>query len=127
MRILMKILQVCTILDPRKGGAPVTAFETFKHLGPHANNKMLCLGESTEFARRFLYSSGSYKKNNVFFMSRHKSNDHGHLLNFSEMKTLWNFIKESDVVIIHQVFNITLIITSILCKLIGRKYVVMPH
>ena len=126
----MYILDIAGPLHREFGGPPVAVSGITSALASIGNNvKVIVCGQS-------LLDS---KKNTAFFESlssagveveiivRKKESIYGALLKFSEIKSVWNDIANSDFVILHQVFQLQHISIAPLLALRKKHYVVMPH
>jgi glycosyltransferase involved in cell wall biosynthesis len=126
----MKIFTVSGPLHREFGGPPLAASGIAASLASLNNQvKMLICGQSVL----------DCEKNSIFFdklkhsgveievLVRRKESKYGSFPRIDELKSLWNNINNSEIVILHQVFELQYVAILPILKLLKKPYAVMPH
>ena len=124
----MKILSIVGPLHREFGGPPVAATgvaESLANLG-HQNKVVVC-GQSLEDSKlnSSFFDRLKTSDTQVVILPRNNESKYGALLRFKEIKSLWKDFAKSDIVILHQVFQLQyvaiffIIVNTNLLKLMG--------
>lgn len=121
----MKIAQIATIMNPLHGGAPATTLNMFEKLAEKHDPTLIVVGESHDFRMQFVSQYSAAKA--ILFICRKRASMHGYWLSREERKEIEDILTKSDLIIMHQVFNITNVQIYFISKKYGIPYAIMPH
>ncbi len=109
------------------GGPPNVVMAVRKHLNHLGidDHLVVCGQTRSSFAESVRELEFMDPNMNVYFSKR--DSIYGKMLNFFEMKDLLKYIYGADIVILHQIYNFQNIFAAIFCRILNKKYVLMPH
>jgi glycosyltransferase involved in cell wall biosynthesis len=126
----MRILTISGPLHREFGGPPMAATGIAAAMTTLNNQvKILVCGQSVL----------DYERNSIFFdklrhagtevqvLVRRKESKYGTFLRIDELKSLWHDINNSEIVILHQVFELQYLSVLPILTLLKKPYAVMPH
>ncbi len=126
----MKILTVTGPLHREFGGPPKAANEAASYLAKlgHQVRTIVCgqsFGDTVINSGFFV----RYSKTGVHtkILKRRGQSKYGTLIRWNELKSVWNEVAKSDIVILHQIFNFHYIAIFPILFFLRKPYVVMPH
>jgi glycosyltransferase involved in cell wall biosynthesis len=126
----MRILTISGPLHREFGGPPMAATGIAAAMTTLNNQvKILVCGQSVL----------DYERNSIFFdklrhagtevqvLVRRKESKYGTFLRIDELKSLWHDINNSEIVILHQIFELQYLSVLPILTLLKKPYAVMPH
>ena len=123
----LKITQVSSSLKKEMGGPPQVVMNCNRHLESKGFKMFLVIcGQSKGTLIDLMDGTNLIHKNLKVFFGRRDS-IYGKLLNFREIREFRRMILDSDIVLLHQVYNYQNIAASWICRIYGKKYLIMPH
>jgi glycosyltransferase involved in cell wall biosynthesis len=126
----MNILTVTGPLHREFGGPPMAATGVAASLSILGHQvKLLVCGQSiqdTQINSVFFYKL-SQSGTEVIVLQRRNESKYGTVLRFHELKSIWRDVSKSELVILHQVFELQYIFIFPILMLLKKPYVVMPH
>lgn len=127
---MLKILQVTSLLNPELGGAPISVLGSFKQLNDSGIDcSLLVCGENPNDYELQLNLRENYQieTQKIYYLKNKKSSAHGKNPNIREIYTIIKLIKKSDLLILNQVYSITNLYVSFLCRKFKIPYYIYPH
>ncbi len=130
VRLSMKILTISGPLHREYGGPPMAATGVAASLANLGNEvEIIVCGQSATDVR--INSTFFDRLNNsgakIKILSRKRESKYGAALRLNEWVSVGNSIRQSDIVILHQVFELQYLYIFPALILLRRPYVIMPH
>lgn len=123
----LKITQISSPLKKEMGGPPQVVINSNRHLISKGFETILVIcGQSKSTLKNTTDKTHLDDGNLKVFLGKRDS-IYGKLLNFRELQELRKIILDADIVILHQVYNYQNIAASWICRVYGKKYLIMPH
>lgn len=123
----LKITQLSSSLKKEMGGPPQVVINSNRHLESKGFETTLVIcGQSKGTLKNATDYTHINSENSKIFLGRRDS-IYGKLLNFRELQEIRRIILDADIVILHQVYNYQNIAASWICRVYGKKYLIMPH
>ena len=126
----MRILTITGPLHREFGGPPIAATGVAASLATFGYEVMVLIcGQSVLDTRTnsIFYDKLRHAGAEVQVLLRRKESKYGTFLKLNELKSLWNLIDKSELVILHQVFELQYIGTLPILIILKKPFVVMPH
>ena len=126
----MRILTITGPLHREFGGPPMAATGVAASLATFGYEVMVLIcGQSVLDTRTnsIFYDKLRHAGAEVQVLLRRKESKYGTFLKLNELKSLWNLIDKSELVILHQVFALQYIGTLPILIILKKPFVVMPH
>ena len=127
----LKVVQVTAPLNKKYGGPPVAVLGVAHGLSLNGVQSTIHIaGKSHKAEEDGNYTPIDDKNNNldfIFYRKHGADSVYGTLPSLSKIFELVNNIKNSDIVILHQVYTWSNVFTYFSCRATGKKYVLMPH
>lgn len=126
----MRILTITAPLHREFGGPPIAATGVAASLATFGYEVMVLIcGQSVLDTRTnsIFYDKLRHAGAEVQVLLRRKESKYGTFLKLNELKSLWNLIDKSELVILHQVFELQYIGTLPILIILKKPFVVMPH
>lgn len=126
----MRILTIAGPLHREFGGPPMAATGVAASLATFGYEVMVLIcGQSVLDTRTnsIFYDKLRHAGAEVQVLLRKKESKYGTFLKLNELKSLWNLIDKSELVILHQVFALHYIGTLPILIILKKPFVVMPH
>jgi len=123
----LKIIQISSSIKKEMGGPPQVVINSNRYLNSKGFETLLVLcGQSKDTLANLTGGENFHNASLKVFFGRSDS-VYGKLLNFREMQEIRRIILDADIVILHQVYNYQNIAASWICRVYGKKYLLMPH
>lgn len=123
----LKITQISSPLKKEMGGPPQVVINSNRHLNSKGfETTLIICGQSKGTLKNATDKTLLNDENLKVFLGKRDS-IYGKLLNFRELQELRKIILDADIVILHQVYNYQNIAASWICRVYGKKYLIMPH
>jgi glycosyltransferase involved in cell wall biosynthesis len=123
----LKIAQVSSSLKKEMGGPPQVVLNSNWHLKSKGFEVLLVICGQSKGTLLDVTSQRNFTGEDLKVFFGVRDSIYGKLLNFREMQEFRKIILDADIVLLHQVYNYQNIAASWICKVYGKKYLIMPH